>query len=235
MTPFLVVGAGRGGTSLVAGLLDHHPDLEVAFEAFSHTILLGRPLPDEVEGSAEARAAAFVAACRRQAATRSTRWGNKITTEQIAGLEVMPGEEPSPHPGTGLAAFANAVRGIPIVFVVRDPRTCVRSKMSRAGMEQSEAVRRWRYAVAAMDTLAAEPSTLRIRFEDLVLQPLGVLPAVCRHLGVPYVTDMLSGVENAKMVADYRRPGLDRAPLRVSEPLPGESDLTVMAQRLGYA
>ena len=38
---FLVIGAGRGGTSLLAGLLDFHDQLDVGFEQYSEACLAG--------------------------------------------------------------------------------------------------------------------------------------------------------------------------------------------------
>ena len=65
---FLVVGAGRGGTSLLAGLLDYHESLEVKFEHFSEGYLAGVALTAPGPDIFEARVKAFVRACRDEAA-----------------------------------------------------------------------------------------------------------------------------------------------------------------------
>ena len=86
---FLVIGAGRGGTSLLAGLLDFHDQLDVGFEQYSEAYLAGTALAD-VKGPDifETRVLAFLRSCQEEA-TRvpDQRYGNKITTEHLFGLE----------------------------------------------------------------------------------------------------------------------------------------------------
>ena len=89
---FLVIGAGRGGTSLLAGLLDQHPRLEVGFEKFSVKYLMGRSLRLRAFGRRQRLLADRTGAFRRACLAESQRfpgllWGNKITTEQLYGLE----------------------------------------------------------------------------------------------------------------------------------------------------
>jgi hypothetical protein len=123
---FLVIGAGRGGTSLLAGLLDAHPGLDVAFEAHTFPYLLGHRMTAEHD-SVDARLQAFTTACLDDAAASpSPRWGNKVTTEQIAAL----GEVGSD--ADVAAAFLDRL-AVPAVFVLGDGRTCMRSKVNRTG------------------------------------------------------------------------------------------------------
>ena len=85
---FLIVGAGRGGTSLLMGLLDAHSRLEVGLERHTVECLMGHglgvPAADIRKDLAQVRSAQFRAACDNDAAQHPTVvWGNKITTEQI--------------------------------------------------------------------------------------------------------------------------------------------------------
>jgi hypothetical protein len=81
---FMVAGAGRGGTSLLAAVLDANPHLEVHLE-FGTLILYEEGATRY--GPARDRISAWRAACESEAAgSAARRWGNKVTTEQIAGL-----------------------------------------------------------------------------------------------------------------------------------------------------
>lgn len=65
---FHLIGAGRGGTSLLAGLIDSHPDCEVCFEQLSTDFLMGCASTDAetVENStirASMRIRNFMEAC----------------------------------------------------------------------------------------------------------------------------------------------------------------------------
>ncbi|MDQ3135260.1 MAG: hypothetical protein M3Q76_10705 [Acidobacteriota bacterium] len=89
---FLLIGAGRGGTSPLAGLLDSHSQLEIGFELFSIDYLMGRKMPwcsrNKKERLISDRVQAFRNACLRESLKFSGKlWGNKITSEQINGLE----------------------------------------------------------------------------------------------------------------------------------------------------
>src|SRR5690242_13193581 len=85
---FLVVGAGRGGTSLLAGLLDSHDRLEVGFEDYSEAYLVGTESTASGSDIFDARVLAFLQGCKEEAARVQGRmYGNKITTEQLFGLE----------------------------------------------------------------------------------------------------------------------------------------------------
>jgi hypothetical protein len=117
---FLVVGAGGGGTSLIAALLDSHPSLDVALETHTATLL-------DAESSPQERLRRFKADCRRSATCSDAPiWGYKLTTEQIHALGENTGVEP-------LGLFFGAFEEVPVVFILRDGRSCVESKVRRAG------------------------------------------------------------------------------------------------------
>ena len=223
---FLVVGAGRSGTSLVAALLDGHPELEMAFERDS-AILLSADEP------ARSRAVRFRDRCREAAAEfPSRRWGNKITTEQIAGLEN--------DGGGSLAAlqhfFADVMRDIVKVVIVRDGRACVRSKLERnPELTMADACRRWRYSIFVHDWLVRQRHVVSLRYEDLVRDARSTLLPVCACLGVAWDDAMLAGTNSAKLLPEYRQEGIGSARRVIDDPLPSsmatmEKDL----RRLGY-
>ena len=90
-----IIGAGRGGTSLVTGLIDAHPLCEIIPEAFSISYLMGQQwTPAESEENPAVRVPLridnFMTACREGAMrSQSPHWGHKTTTEQIMGLPTL--------------------------------------------------------------------------------------------------------------------------------------------------
>lgn len=227
---FLIVGAGRGGTSLLAGLLDAHPELEVGFEVDSTEHLMARG--QKVPRPSVERASRFRARCDELGADSAVpRWGNKITTEQLRGLE----DDERP-PQDVLEHFFNDVfRDVHVVFVLRDGRSCVRSKMNRRGFDVASACDRWRYSVTVHDALVGRPKTSILRFEDLVCDPKTTLTPVCESLGTSWSPLMLDGTASEKMRPEYRRSGLDQQASDVTEVPEGCLDLIADdLRRLGY-
>ncbi|MGH2684066.1 MAG: sulfotransferase [Actinomycetota bacterium] len=201
-TPFLVVGAGRSGTSLLATSLGAHPDIEVGFERWAMEILLGTA-PRWRAASASDRIAGFLAKCRHAGSDSSTLlWGNKVTSEQLAGV------------AEDRTALDDLVQGplsaVPIVAIVRDGRACISSKVRRGGVDLKEACERWLFAMTLLDAIEASPAPVHVvRYEDLVTAPAETLGAVCRFLGVDFDPVMLEATMSDDMPADYRRAGFD--------------------------
>ena len=199
---FLIIGAGRGGTSLLAGLLDSHSQLEVAMEKFARDYLMGsNPKPH-----------LFKEACVKESKRYPGKlWGNKITTEQMSVL--------NDKDFSGIHHFFQEVlRGIKIIFILRDGRACVRSKMERKGLTLEEACCRWKYSVKIYQyLLASNLEKLTVTYEDLVVQPETVLKRICVFLGVSYESGMLEGVSSPKMQINYRKSYFDRSKLTWEE------------------
>ena len=88
-SPLLVIGAGRGGTSLLAACLDGHPKITMRSEFMSTEVLVGDNFPVSlISRLSEERLARFRALCDEDRARHLGKiWGNKLTTEQFAGLE----------------------------------------------------------------------------------------------------------------------------------------------------
>ena len=117
----------RGGTSLLMGLLDAHSRLEVGLERHTVECLMGHglgvPAADIRKGLAQVRSAQFRAACDNDAAQHPTvAWGNKITTEQIYGLE----DQNFANPGQVNVLqilFEENLSDVIVIFILRDGRT----------------------------------------------------------------------------------------------------------------
>ena len=212
---FLITGAGRGGTSLLAGLLAAHPKLEVGFESFAPELIgthpqAGRSVPERLHR--------FRAACDLEAARHPTPWGNKITTEQIAGLEEVN------NAGLDVAAeFYASLADIRHIFILRDGRTCVRSKVTRTGQPIDIACQRWLFSVEIFRRFqnSSIPGVV-IRFEDLVRDPRTAIAPVCEFLGVNFDEAMLAGTQHPQMRPEYRQTKLDPSKALAS-PLPDDA------------
>jgi hypothetical protein len=241
----LVLGAGRGGTSLVGSLLDSHPQLTVALEEGAREYLLGtRP---ESRGDKERRLKNFQKACRKAARQAPTRhWGNKVTTEQLDqlypadwGTLWSPGspllaEQPfsSFHAEVGRALLLP----LRVVYVSRDGRSCIYSKQQRSPTSYQQALYRWKAAFPWWHWLhEAHPRWHWLRYEDLLREPEESLQSLCDFLGLPYHPAMLKGAGSNRIHEDYRQPRLD--PTKAQIPTEAEafqSDIREELRMWGY-
>jgi len=219
---FMVAGAGRGGTSLLAAVLDAHPQLEVNLE-FA-TLILYEEGPTRY-GPPRDRIRAWREACEAEAAgCTGRRWGNKVTTEQISGLTKANG--PFRLDVGVVESFYEQLSDIPSVFIIRDGRTCVRSKMARSGLTLVEAASAWQLSARIYRQFCeGRLNGMAVRFEDLVADPEPTLRRVCEFLGVPYHGSMVEGTDNEKMLPEYRRAFLDPSVLSLNEIPEGTMDL----------
>jgi len=212
---FLVVGAGRGGTSLLAGLLDYHPSLEIGFELFSVAYLMGKQLRHQSSAIFNERVAAFISACRDESIRYPEKlWGNKITTEQIFGLEDHNLANPEATIDILDSFFNRRLSDQSIIFVLRDGRACVNSKVLRTGQPMEAACKKWQFSVKCYKFFKTQHrNNICIRFEDLLLDPEATLTSICNFLKIPYQEEMLRGVGNRKMRPEYQNTKID--PCRV--------------------
>jgi len=219
---FMVAGAGRGGTSLLAAVLDAHPQLEVDLE-FATLILYEEGVTRY--GPPRDRISAWREACEVQAAASAARrWGNKVTTEQISGLTKADG--PFRIDIGVVESFYEQLSDIPSVFIIRDGRTCVRSKMQRSGLTLVEAASAWQLSARIYRQFCeGKLNGTAVRFEDLVVDPEPTLRRVCGFLGVPYDGSMVEGTDNEKMLPEYRRAFLDPSVLSLDGIPDGTMDL----------
>lgn len=207
--PFLLLGAGRGGTSVLAAALSGHSRVVVAMEAFGVSHLLGLG-PGPVCGADldifGARTRAFREACLGEIGRHRGRiWGNKVTTEQLFGLEDHNAVHP-PYVDVLDRFFREAVPEFRIVVIIRDGRACAASKVRRTGQTWEQAAFRWHYSVRALRAVRGlgRPAC-EVRFEDLVADPEPVLERVCHYLDVPFERGMLQQTDSPKLLPEYRR------------------------------
>jgi len=203
--PLLVIGPGRGGTSLLAALMDSHRQLDVVFEKYAEKALMREVLGESLEARIQSGAVAFYQACESyRLACTGAWWGNKITTEQLSGLQ-PPAQRFATDGGMLFRHFFDDIfRDYAFVFIQRDGRTCVRSKMARTDQDLEAACSRWEFSVAVQGFLRKHPRAHSIHYEDLVTAPTETLEGVCRFLDVPFDPDMLRGTNHAGLNADYR-------------------------------
>lgn len=206
---FLILGAGRSGTSLLTGLIDAHPSLEVAFELGGHEYLRGKAL-EEMPGQVfYDRADSFINCCLRAAqASDRAQWGNKIITEQLAGLN-----RHNLHcqpPLDTLDLFLNEyLAPLKIIYLLRDGRACVESKLNRTSQSLQEACRKWLFSVRVYEFLQSRPNTLLLRYEDLLAQPAKTLQQVYQFLEVGRFDDFQSGTMSEKIPGEYRTTSIE--------------------------
>ena len=206
---FLIVGAGRSGTSLLAGLLDQHSSIEVGFEYGASEYLRGKGLADDPANILEQRAGGFRDACQREAKkSNCLMWGNKITTEQLGGLNKH-NYYNAPKLDVYSLFFNQYMSGIRVIYLLRDGRACIQSKMKRTGQPMEQAVAHWKRAVQVYDLLQERNQTLFVRFESLLADPRASLSQILGFLGQPYQEQTMEGTMHPKMLPQYRRPGFD--------------------------
>jgi hypothetical protein len=82
-----------------------------------------------------------------------------------------------------------------ILGIIRDGNDSVSSMMSRGKRKLKKAARRWSEAVETIYELKKEygERVLVVTFDELLLQPAGVLERVCKFLGITFQQQMLDG------------------------------------------
>lgn len=188
-------------------------------ELFGWTHLLGYQLshtsPDRIFAE---RAGMFRQACLTEIRRHPTKkWGNKLTTEHLFGLEDHNALNPPYQPILD-RFFREVVPEFQIVFILRDGRTCVSSKVRRTGQTWEHAAYRWHYAVRVLKTLQqlTRPVCI-VRFEDLVREPRASLERICDYLLVPFHQSMLRQTQSELLMPEYRNVEFDRSKLAVPD------------------
>lgn len=232
---FHILGAGRGGTGLLAGLIAAHPDCDVESETCSTPFLIGRhwtqaeSYPEPMK-RISARVHNFLEACEAESAAALKKlWGHKTTTEHIRALRLLNPDSPfSNDPAIQkltenfdyLGYFVGETKRIPIIFIQRDGRTCIRSKMKRTNQSLDQAIANWKFSVSVLSAYQqTNAKLLAIKFEDLVTAPERLLRDICDFLGITYTAEMLAGTESDKMLLEYRRSGFDVSVVEHDNPM----------------
>lgn len=199
---FLVTGPGRGGTSLLAALLDAHSDLRMGMELGAELLIRKNTRaasPDE----AKERLQQFDKACKSFAKGKGF-WGNKITTEQFGFAENF-GE--GGYREQFLIPFLKKRK---LIFIVRDGRSCIDSKMQRTGADFATALYYWQHAIKLLRTLhPTHQKMLLVRYENLVKNPTEELKEILAFLDKPFQQEMLDATTSNLMLEDYRQASVD--------------------------
>lgn len=185
--------------------MDSHPDMRVLFEQDAEEMLMRRVVGRSQDERMRVGAPAFYHACASHLAACDTRWwGNKITTEQLSGLQV-PAQRFSIDADALFTYFFDTVfADYALIFIQRDGRTCVRSKMARTDQDLEAACRRWEFGVAVQHFLSGHPRAHCLHYEDLVAAPRRTLGHLCDFLELPFDAVMLEGTDHTGLNADYR-------------------------------
>jgi hypothetical protein len=236
--PILVIGAGRGGTSLLTACLGGHPSIVMRSEYFSFQILSGE---DKSIGSVtrplDARLAQFTAVCNEDRARHpGAIWGNKVTTEHIGWLE-----EYNSLNGSRVdvvAHFAASLAEYRKIFIIRDGRSCFDSKMRRAGLPMMQAAVRWCYCVRVLDRLSDLGDLCAVvRYEDLLRRPAAQLTQLCEALEISFHPAMLEQTNSETLLPPEYRHGRFLNEKAADVPVLPDEVLKVIApdlKRLGY-
>ncbi|MGL4316274.1 MAG: sulfotransferase family protein [Pseudomonas sp.] len=230
----LLIGAGRGGTSLLAGILDAHSRLEIAFEQHAAAYLMGRKLSAEAATNYYERTRTFLSACEDSARHFPNMvWGNKITTEQLRALQKHNAIESHAKIDLLDEFFQRTFQGKKVVFILRDGRSCAISKVNRTGVDIEQACSRWLFSARVYRYLREhEGNWHTLKYEDLVAEPERTTRALCTFLGLEFEPDMLiKGPNSPKMLAEYRQTEIvPKTPIKA---LP-EQYLEQLRGELGY-
>ncbi len=205
---FLVIGAGRGGTSLLDACLNQHSQLVMGYEAFHGELMGIREEHTDFSRIFEQRSEAFLRRCEEEAARHlPRRWGNKITTEQLYRLEDHNEFNP-PYVDLLSRFFGEVLGGKKIVCIIRDGRSCIASKVRRTRQSWLVATFRWRYSIHVYRYFRLlHENNICLKFEDLLLEPEKELQRICGFLGLPFEKSLLHGAQNEIMPSMYRQDG----------------------------
>lgn len=203
---FMIIGAGRGGTSLLMALLDSHSNLEVASEFATQSHLMGRGFNCKSLNIYQERMEVFNEKCVERAnQTKDKIWGNKITTEQIYGLEDHNKNNPKNSINIMNNFFLESFKEKKKIFILRDGRSCVNSKVKRTGQTMKQACERWNYSVLVYEFLNKyDKNSISLKFENLVNKPEQELRRICKFLRVEFEVNMLTGVKSNKLMPEYQ-------------------------------
>lgn len=114
--------------------------------------------------------------------------------------------------------FNERMRNQAVIFILRDGRACVSSKVQRTGQAMETACKRWRYSVECYRFFRTRHrNNVCVRFEDLLTDSRATLTSICDFLKIPYEERMLSGVANRKMRPEYQSTRIDESKMEIAD------------------
>lgn len=219
--PFLIIGAGSSGTTLLSMLLDKHPliacgpelsifnkrKIYIDFKKFQYYFPLWLQRGLSTDGQAEYREFFFnldayffqrddiITLVRKAHGYREffDCFFARYLTKR--GKSIW-GEKT----GSNTYCVREFVKLYPkarIIHLVRDGRDAVCSLMRRPQNSAFHSVSHWLYNVSAAIAYKDMDRYLEVRYEDLVRNPHNILIRVCHHLGVDFDERMLSPNRNS--------------------------------------
>jgi len=213
--PVLIVGTPRSGTSLLRAILNRHSAIGLCDETyfFYYVANRRRAFGDLADPSNRARAVDRYMETRRIKRLGLDReaLASRMKSEGVDAGALFSsllrfyaeskgkrryGEKTPQHAleAERLAAMFPAGR---IIHLVRDPRDVVASllRMPWGANDAVSNARLWRACVTGAERGGGSDILLRVRYEDLVLDPERVLRDVCEHLGEAFEPSMLTSDE----------------------------------------
>lgn len=233
-SPILVGGSGSSGSTLLAALLDNHPDIvcgpEMSF--FSKADIYGdfatfrRNLPKYLEKGVPTRGyLPAVRMLRRKefygfSAEDMIQWASESTDLQAFVIRMQQHvlelkekkrfAEKTPLNSYCFRQFSEVFPEAKIVHITRDGRDVACSLMKR-GYSMFQATSRWLCETSAGLACRDLPGYYELRYEDLVREPERIVRGVCEHIGAEFSPQMLerdsgnnAGGSDAKT---WQRPG----------------------------
>ena len=206
MNPVFVVGCGRSGTTLLASLLSGSSEASAPPEA--QFVIEGLAAKAEGGGFGETVAGSWRYRMWNLPSELPTQFESDSPVEIMRGLareyalregktEARFWIDHTPsnvaHVGTLLGCF----EGARVLHIIRDPRGVAASAipLDWGPTTPREAATWWlgRLAMGLSAELKFPQRVMRIRFEDLVLDPRRQVSAVCRFLGMRFTEEMITG------------------------------------------
>lgn len=193
---------------MVTAILDAHSRLTMASELYREEILIGRGDAWATASRVE-RMAGFVTAMIEQAEKAAPlRWGNKITTEAL----FFGASDARRQPELAVQQLIGRLPRVPVVYVLRDGRAAVASKLRRTDISLEKACGQWVRSIEIWNALTAQGWPMAtVRFEELVRAPMPTVSALCADLGEDFEAAMLGATMSNLLLPEYRRHQIDAA------------------------
>jgi hypothetical protein len=164
----------------------------------------GSDKTNDREERTKARLDRFQASCWNEASRYDTvRWGCLTLCEQIGrlldppntGSPAMDKENRPEGPFNPIDYFAGRFVREPIIYVLRDGRSCIPAKVKAEKVPLPIAVARWRFSIYMLTRFALFAENLWIvRVEDLVENPDEEVRNICDFLGIEIEDSVLNSI-----------------------------------------